>query len=112
MYLEDFREIIETIKLHKETRDNYLEKLRSVDGYLSDFIFENVYSNSIGMENDFLIKKIFGEQFSEEVFWFLYDWKPGYCIEANNVTYKIADIDSYIDYINNVYKLPMKPKSE
>lgn len=112
MYIEDFREIVEKLMTGKQHRNDYIDKINQADICLSDFIYDNEYTNSVARENDFLIGKLFGEELSEDVFWFLYDWKPGFDVTANEVTYKINDLNGYIDYVNNVYKLPMKPKHE
>lgn len=110
MYLEDFKEIVENLMIGKQDRSDYIDKINQTDRCLSDFIYDNQYVNSVAVENDFLIRKLFGEELTEDVFWFLYDWKPGYDITVNEVTYNINDLESYIDYVNNVYKLPMRPK--
>ena len=112
MYLEDFREIVEKMVATHEAKTHYTNKLREVDLILGDFVIENRYTNLIEMENEYLLRKLLGENLCEDVFWFIYDWKPGYEVGIDNVTYKIEDINSYMSYINNVYKLPMKPKIE
>lgn len=112
MYLEDFRDIVAKLKEGKEFRSNYVNSLYEADCSLSDYVVENKYVNSVCMENDLLISKLFGTELAEDVFWYLYDCKQGSKIVFDDVTYEITDFKSYIDYVNNVYKLPMKPSNE
>lgn len=109
MYLEDFREIVTKLKEEKDRRINYIDNLFEVDSSAAEFIAENKYTNSICIENDMLINKLFGSELAEDVFWYLYDHKYGNEIVFDKVTYKITDTESYVQYVNNVYKLPMKP---
>jgi hypothetical protein len=110
MYIEDFREIVVRLKDSIECREKYLDNLRKVDVSLVESVFENKYVDSALQENDFLVGKLFGD-LSDDVFWFLYDHKPGFEVIVNEVKYVVTDIDSYVDYIEQVYKLPMKPKN-
>lgn len=112
MYLEDFREIVENVVSFKTIRDSYTDNLREEDSTLCDFVIENRYNESVFRENDYLLQKLLGIQLYEDLMWYIYDWKPGYDVVVENVTYTIIDINSYMNYINNVYKLPMKPKIE
>jgi hypothetical protein len=110
MYIEDFRSIVTRLYQDIESQKNYIDRLRELDPCLSEIIIENKYINSVLILNDFLIQNVFGE-LTEHVYWFLYDWKYGYKITDNNVDYVINTIDDFIICTQQIYNLPMKPKT-
>ena len=110
MYIEDFRLIITKLVEGKKYREEYLDTLNKVDSSLSSSIFENKYSDSLGNDNDFLIKELFGKELIDHVMWFLYEWHPGYKVCYNNVDYYIMNIDDFIDATEQMYGLPMRPR--
>jgi hypothetical protein len=111
MYIEDFSDIVFRLKSDIDFRENYLNRLRDVDSNLIDVIIDNKYVDSTLMQTDFLIDKVFGE-LTEHVFWYLYDWRPGFSIEHDGVNYIIEDFDDFVEATEQMYQLPMRPKLE
>jgi hypothetical protein len=87
-------------KLYEEEvrRDNWFKSL-PLD--INSAFFDNEYVNSLYYENSMLIEKVFDEH-AESVFWFIYEWKPGYEVEFDGKTTKIYDIDGYINWMKYV----------
>ena len=67
--------LIEVVKRIKELNTeghNYLDNLPTG----LDVIYDNDYANTIGQINDVLVHALF-KDYSADIFWFLYEWKPG-----------------------------------
>ena len=89
------------IKLFRRAYELKLEGDAYIDPLPTEFkalIFDNGYSASQGMMNDLLQDVVFGKD-RESVYWFLYEWHPGYEVGCNGKTVKINNIDEYIDWI-------------
>ncbi len=110
MYIEDFAEIVSKLRSNHEVREDYSDSISELDYCLSLYVIDNKYTNSVCMENDFLIQQLFGE-LTDHVCWFLYEWKPGYSIGDNGVDYVIETVQDFVDATQQIYQLPMKPKS-
>ena len=76
-------------------REAYLD---SCPDEIQLFIMDNKYAGITGAQNSILIQHIFGDH-AESIFWFLYEWKPGYEVGFNGVTRAINNIDEYIDWM-------------
>ena len=100
--LSKFKEVVSgLVELHQKNE----EYLQSVPSDLREGVFDNEYTNNQGRQFDLVFKALFGNTFVEEVYWFLYDWKPGYHIEINGKEYRINNIDDYFKYIEEEYSL-------
>lgn len=78
-------------------REAYLD---SCPNEIHEFIMDNKYAAITGAQNAALIEHIFGDH-SESIYWFLYEWKPGYEVGINGTTTKIHDIDQYIQWMKD-----------
>jgi hypothetical protein len=108
MFLEDFDRITNQLK------ESYIEREEYLDNIPSDInmIFcDNAYANSLGMDNDFLLRELFGE-ISDHVFWYMYEWNPGHQIEDKGITYMINSHENFVEATKQIYNLPMKPVEE
>lgn len=88
------RKMSEVFKLLYENqvkRDNYLD---SVPLELREAIAFNNYGHLLQDDLDTLIESFF-DKFEWDVKWFLYDWKPGFKVENQ----EIWNIDQYIEYL-------------
>lgn len=110
MYIETFRLVVNQLKTSLTYRENYLKDLSKIDNNLSTNLVENKYIDSVLLENDFLIQNFFGD-LAEHVYWFLYDWKPGFQVVYNEVTYTIDTFEDYITCTQQMYNLPIMPKT-
>jgi hypothetical protein len=79
----------------KQKEDAYID---SLPRDIAQAIFDNVYVNSIVSVQDKLARYVFGDHM-EAIWWFLYEWKPGYEVGANGITRKINSIDEYIEWM-------------
>lgn len=89
---------IELFKLiHSEfvKRNNYLD---TIPNDIQTAFFDNVYTGSYSLMHDKFITEIFGDN-AESVFWFLYEWQPGFEVCVGNDTTVINNIDDYIDWM-------------
>jgi len=94
--------------------DEYSDSLRSVDSFLSEFVVENKYNNTLYFQNQFLLEKLLGEDLSSWVSWFLYempllndDDTPNCSVDG--VEYLVNDLTSFMDFARHGLLLPMKP---
>jgi len=69
-------ELIEVVKTLKQLDRRAEEYVKTIPPEFSSIIYDNEYANSNGMKSDLLIRALFGGN-SEEIFWFLYEWKDG-----------------------------------
>jgi hypothetical protein len=76
-------------------QDAYIDSLPKD---ISSAFFDNAYVESIRRQNDMLVDEAFGDK-AHWVNWFLYEWKPGYEIIANDKKYQINDIEDFIAYL-------------
>lgn len=72
--------------------------LNTIPTEIRESFYENPYVNSILMEHDTLLKFTLGD-LCDDVFWFLYDWKPGFHITVDDRQYIINDLNDYITYL-------------
>lgn len=105
--MTSFKERLLRILSAKEAQDKYID---SIPSDIRDAIFDNTYSNEQGMLNDFLMKELFGDQLVEEVYWFLYDWKPGVTITTRTssgspIVHVINTIDDFVGFAVQHYKV-------
>ncbi len=115
MYLEDFEEIVYKLETDYKESEEFLESLRKVDGFLCDFVNENVYSNNLYFQNQFLLKKLLGEDLYDWVSWYLYELPCFYEENVSNcsvegVKYAVTDLQSFIKFAEHGLGLPRKPK--
>nr|QMP83169.1 MAG: hypothetical protein [Caudoviricetes sp.] len=115
IYLEDFREIVEKLEVDHIESEKYLDSLRKVDSGLSSFICETKYTDILYFQNQFILKKLLGEDLSEWVSWYIYElplldkYDTPNC-SVNGVEYKVTDLDSFMDFAKHGLLLPMKPR--
>ena len=88
-------QIFRELCYNDQVRDDYFNQIPA-DICMS--YVDNGYTNNLLQERDMLIKLIFGEH-TEAIEWFLYEWKPGMAVGCNGITYKIHNIDEYIDFM-------------
>ena len=69
-------ELINVVKKLKELDNKAELYLKTIPPEFYSIVFDNEYSSNSGMKSDVLIRALFGEN-SEDIFWFLYEWKPG-----------------------------------
>lgn len=79
----------------KQHEDAYID---SLPRDIAQAIFDNAYVNSITHVQDKLARYVFGDHM-ESIWWFLYEWKPGYEVSSNGITRKIDSIDEYINWM-------------
>jgi hypothetical protein len=72
--------------------------LESINPQIVSAFYDNDYVNSLHRKNDLALKMAFGSLY-DEICWFLYDWKPGFEIQVNDVAYIINDVNDYIKYL-------------
>lgn len=87
--------------LFRRLYQDHLDREKYLDSCPHDiqlFIMDNKYAAITGAQNAMLIEHIFGEH-SESIFWFLYEWQPGFEVGMNGVTTEINNIDEYIDWM-------------
>lgn len=114
MYLEDFHEIVERLEEDHKKSKEYIDDLRKIDSSLSDFIVENKNIDIFYFQNEFLLKKLLGDELYEWVTWYLYDLP---CLNQDDtpncsvdgVEYKVCDLESFMDFAKHGLLLPMRP---
>lgn len=72
--------------------------MNSIPSPINDAIFDNDYSNSQGLMIDMLTDEYFGKH-AESVYWFLYEWKPGYTVSIDGKEKGINSLDEYIKWM-------------
>lgn len=88
-------QIFRQLYADKIARDEYADSLPS-DVCMA--IIDNAYVNSIAAVNEQMIEFIFGDQ-APSIFWFLYEWKPGYEVGIGDRTWSINSIDAYVQWM-------------
>lgn len=78
-----------------QKREEYLD---SIPTDIRQSVFDNAYVTSIGRVNDALISKLFGEK-AESIFWFMYEWEPGYKESVDGKDIIINNTDDFIDFL-------------
>jgi hypothetical protein len=86
-----FRKLVEL----KNQRYTYLE---SIPSDIQQAIFDNKAMDTLERAQDMLINEYFAED-AEAVFWFLYDWEPGFLVGINGTNTKINNIEDYITWM-------------
>lgn len=104
MFLEDFDRIVDNLKKSLILRESYLDSLPS---NFSELIVDNPHTNQMSITNDMLVEELFSDM-TDHVMWYLYEWKPGYSIEENGVTYIINFHKDFVEATKQIYRLPMK----
>jgi len=79
-------------------RDAYLDR---IPNDLQTYVFDNTYSNLLSNDCAMMINHIFGDA-ADGIFWFLYEWQPGYEVGYHEHERAIQNIDDYIDWMKNV----------
>ena len=92
--IEVFKKLV---ALNKKQND-YIDRVPSD---ISAVVFDNEYINIQGQMMDLLIQNYFGDQ-ADSIYWFLYDWKPGYSVEVDGQQTMINNIDEYIAWMKAV----------
>lgn len=82
------------IKLQTEERD----WIESLNNEIRSVFYENTYVNKILLEHDHILKFALGDLY-DDVYWFLYEWKPGYNIQSGDINYVINDLNDYMRYL-------------
>jgi hypothetical protein len=90
-------ELFKFLNTEYRLRDQYID---TVPKELQEAVFDNTYINSALLCIDRLIESVYGEH-SEAIFWFLHEWKPGFCICIGHIEYTINNIDDYIDFMKS-----------
>ena len=65
-------EVVRQLKELDTLAQEYISKVPT--GF--DVIYDNDYANTLGQINDVLVQALF-KDYSADIFWFLYEWKPG-----------------------------------
>jgi hypothetical protein len=86
--------LLKLIKLQKEEH----EWIESLNDEIRSVFYENTYVNKILLEHDHILKFALGALY-EDVYWFLYEWKPGYNIQSGDINYVINDFADYMRYL-------------
>lgn len=119
VYFEDFKEIVARLEDDSKESENYLDSLRLVDSSVSEFVSENQYYNTLYFQNEFLLRKILGDDLFDWVIWYLYempmmrdmgfgdDTKTNCTV--NGVKYLVTGFDSFMDFAQHALCLPMRP---
>lgn len=102
MKFSKFKEVVTQIRNIEDAKDRYMD---SIPTDIRDAFFDNEYTNNQGLMFDVVFNALFGETLTEDVFWFLYEWKPGYSVTVEDREYKIETIDEYFEYIKKEYLL-------
>lgn len=72
--------------------------LQTIPSEIRSPFYENPYTNNILMGHDTLLNFALGD-LTDDVMWFLYDWRPGFSIKVDEKEYIINDLDDYIQYL-------------
>ncbi len=100
-----FKEFVEQFV---ETEYKMTSWLDTVPEQIRSAFFDNDYTDSQGYFITYLVETFLGDNLAEEVFWFLYDWKPGADIYVTkegggSITYTINNIDDFVAYCATEY---------
>lgn len=97
---EQFEKLVRFLHARNQADAEYLHPLPS---QLSEVLATNPLTESLYSQVALLSETVFGELW-HDVQWFLFDWKPGFCIEitatATNPkrSYTIQSIEDYLSY--------------
>jgi hypothetical protein len=69
-------ELIEVVRKLKSLDNEAEEYISPIPYDIANAIFDNTYVNAKGLMLDTVVDALFGVN-TEEVVWFLYEWKPG-----------------------------------
>lgn len=104
MTIEEFDKIIKSIKTLQLKKDDHLSRMDKVDSNLCLFVCENVYNDTQEKLIDVLMSAVFGK-LMEHVYWYLWDWKPGFSVEHDGIKYVIMNHDDYINATKIMYDM-------
>lgn len=98
----EFKKLVtELYRLNKEGK----KWIDSIPYEISSGYFDNPYVSAIQQQVDVLMKTLFVGTLSDDVFWYLYDWKEGGSKSSKTITltsgteFVINNIDDYCDYL-------------
>lgn len=94
MKFKTFENLVTTLYNNKLVRD---EKFNKFPPNYRIMILDEEYVESVLQENDLLLEHVFGSHYLC-VCWFLFDWKPGYTLVDNGITYVIQSLEDYLNY--------------
>ena len=100
MNYKEFEPIFTRIYSDTKKQDEFL---KSIPVSIRDAFFDNEYSNSLEMLKEFMMKKLFSTEITDDIMYFLYDWKSGYDIETNGNIYIIDDFEDMLIYFKKEY---------
>ncbi len=100
MELNNFIHILKELYTIKLDKDTYME---SVPTDLRSVFIDNKYIDLSDSATTIVLETLIPEILLKELNWFLYDWRPGYCIYAGNCNYTINSIQDMIKYIEEEY---------
>lgn len=81
-----------------ELKDKRYAYLDTIPGDLQSAFFDNKAVETLEAAQDMLVNAYFGEG-AEAVFWFLYDWEPGFIVHQDGTTTQINTIEDYINWM-------------
>ena len=71
------KELIDVVRKIRQLDKRQQEYIDNIPADIKAAFFDNSYVNDLAMKNDILLTALFGETVSEDIFWFLYDYKEG-----------------------------------
>jgi hypothetical protein len=71
------KELIDVVRKIRNLNKQQEEYLNKIPNDIQDAFFDNSYVNDASMKNDILMSALFGEVVSEDIFWFMYEYKEG-----------------------------------
>lgn len=99
---EQFKQAVTMLKVEHDARDKYIDQ---VPHDIQSAVFDNYYTNSLGIVADRLADMLFAE-YADDVAWFLYecDYDRIARIEVEDRVYIIDSIETYFAYAEQEMK--------
>lgn len=100
MQFDKFKEIFLTLKSQQVVRDEFLDKLPIS---IRDAFFDNEYVESLVIENNILLKMLFGERLWDDINYFLFEDPSSWEIVSNGKVYSLHNDEEVLDYFKKEY---------
>ena len=95
---KQLKSLIKELLKYNEMGEKWLE---SIPQDIRQSFYDNNYTEMLYLQKECLMRFAVKDLF-EDVYWFLYEWKPGYqIINPNGKEYIINDVDDYIKYLSD-----------
>ena len=96
-----FKEVVTKLIEYRNKENEYLD---SIPSDIQSLIFDNEYTNSKEYEIELLISAwCDNKNIEEDVYWIIYEWRPGFTVKINSKDYTIKSIDEFFVYMQIEY---------